>query len=124
MKKLLPLCVVLLVGCGRLSTEECIEQLKSKDAAQRLHVVKALGERVAEVPRTVPALALALKDEDAFVRRDAARALGRIGEEARAAVPNLAAAARDRNGNVRRAAADALQKIDPTAVARAGGQRK
>jgi HEAT repeat protein len=124
MNKVLPLCVVVLAGCGRMSTDEWIEQMKSKDASQRLHAVKALGERTAEAPRTVPALALALKDEDAFVRRDAARALGRIGAEAHGAVPNLVAAGRDRNGNVRRAAADALQKIDPTVVAKAGGQRK
>jgi HEAT repeat protein len=124
MKKLLPLCVVLLIGCSRMSTEECIEQLKSKDAAQRLHAVKALGERTAEAPRTVPALALALKDENAFVRRDAAAALGRIGPEAHGAVADLVAAGRDRNGKVRRAAADALQRIDPTALARASTPRK
>jgi HEAT repeat protein len=124
MKKVLPLCVMLLVGCGRMSTDEWIEQLKSKDAAQRLHAVKALGERTTEAPRTVPALALALKDENAFVRRDAAAALGRIGEEARGAVPDLVAAGRDRNGNVRRAATDALQRIDPTALAKASAPRR
>jgi HEAT repeat protein len=114
MNKFLPLGLVfLLAGCGRTSTDEWIAQLKNKDAARRLHAVKALGERVAEAPRTVPALALALKDENAFVRRDAAVALGRLGSEARAAVPDLVAAGRDRNGNVRRAAVDALRKIDP-----------
>jgi HEAT repeat protein len=118
MNKVIPLCLVVLAGCGRMSTEEWIAQLQTKDAARRLHAVKALGERTAETSRTVPALAMALKDEDAFVRRDAARALGRLGPEARAAVPELVAAGRDRNGNVRRAAVDALQRIDPTAAAR------
>jgi HEAT repeat protein len=115
---------VLLAGCARTSTDDWIAQLKTKDAARRLHAVKALGERVAEAPRTVPALAQALKDEDAFVRRDAARALGRLGPEARPAVPDLIAAGRDRNGNVRRAATDALQKIDPAAVAKASSPRE
>jgi HEAT repeat protein len=119
MNRFLPVGLALvLAGCGHRSTDDWIAQLRDRDAARRLHAVKALGERAAEAPRTVPALAAALKDENAFVRRDAALALGRLGPQARPAVSDLVAAGRDRDGIVRRAAAAALQKIDPDATAR------
>ena len=119
MKKYVILCLVALsAGCGRgKSTADWIEQLQSKDAAQRLHAVKALADRGKEAV-VVPALALALRDQDAFVRRDAAHALGRIGPEARPATPALVAALKDKNLGVRQAAAKALKQIDPDAAAR------
>jgi HEAT repeat protein len=114
MNRLLPLgMAVLLAGCGTRSTADWVAQLRDRDAARRLHAVKALGERPAEAGQAVPALAAALKDENAFVRRDAARALGRLGPDASAAVPDLVVAARDRDRNVRRAAAAALEQIAP-----------
>ena len=106
------LCLAL-SGCGGKSTGEWIEQLRHKEAAQRLHAVKALGERRTEAATVVPALAETLRDEDAFVRRDAAAALGQFGAGAREAVPALAAATQDRNAGVRQEAAKALKRIDP-----------
>lgn len=112
--------VVVLAGCGGKSTGDWAAQLRSGDASQRLHAIRALEDRGAEAA-VVPALAEALKDENAFVRRDAARALGKVGPEARPAVPALLAAARkDRERSVRKAVAEALKKIDPTAAQQAG----
>ena len=121
MKKVIVLCLIALsTGCGRAkSTADWVDQLKSKESAQRLHAVKALGERSREAAVVTPALALALRDEDAFVRRDAAHALGKIGPEARATTPSVVAALRDRNPGVRKAAANALKQIDPEAAMRA-----
>jgi HEAT repeat protein len=107
-------------GCGTKSTGEWVEQLRSPDAALRLHAVKALGERGSEAAQVAPALGEALKDEDAFVRRDAALALGRLGPEAKPAVPNLVAALRDKKPAVRKAAAEALKTIDPETAAQRG----
>ncbi len=111
----------LLSGCGRTrSTADWLAQLHASDSAARLHALKALGDRVAEAPEVVPALAEALRDPDAFVRREAARSLGRIGPEARPAVPALVIACQDRHPRVRKAAAEALRKIDPGATDPAG----
>jgi HEAT repeat protein len=111
---------IVLSGCGGKPTAEWIQQLHGKEAAQRLHAVKALGERCAEADVVVPALAETLRDEDAFVRRDAAAALGKIGAGAKTAVPALLAAMQDRNAGVRQEAARALKRIDPEAGAKAG----
>ena len=121
MKKYVVLCLIALAsGCGKpKTTTDWIDQLKAKDSAQRLHAVKALGERGNEAAVVAPALALALGDEDAFVRRDAAHALGRIGADARATTPALVAALKDRNSGVRLAAGKALKGIDPEAAVRA-----
>jgi len=113
----------LLPGCGGKSTAEWVEQLRAKDSAERLHAIKALGQRGKEADVIVPALAGALRDEDAFVRRDAAEALGRLGASAKAAVPGLQAATRDRNAGVRQEAAKALKRIDPEAAGGAGAGR-
>jgi HEAT repeat protein len=102
---------VLVTGCGGKTTDEWVGQL---------HSVKALGERGAEAPTVVPALAEAMKDQDAFVRRDAAVALGKIGPEAKSAVPVLFAARKEKDRFVRKAASEALKRIDPEAAARAG----
>ena len=113
---------LLICGCGGRSTEDWIEALRSKDAAERLHAVKALGERRAQAAEVVPALTAALQDDDAFVRRDAALALGEIGASAKPAVPGLLGGLRDRNAHVRLEAAKALKRIDPQAAAQAGVQ--
>jgi HEAT repeat protein len=121
MKRTLVVWLALLAfGCGGRSTEGWVEQLKDKDAAQRLRAVKALAARRSEAAVAVPALAGALKDENAFVRRDAAEALGKIGPEAQEAAPALAAALKDRNHAVKKAAAGALKKVDPQAAVKAG----
>ncbi len=119
-KLLLVLCAVLLAGCGGKSTGDWVEQLHSRDSAQRLHAAKALGDRRTEAPLAVPALADALRDEDAFVRREAAQSLGRIGPDARPAAPALMGALRDRKPDVRKAAAESLKNIDPETAARIG----
>jgi HEAT repeat protein len=108
----------LLAGCGGQSTAGWIEQLRSKDAAERLHAIKAL-EKKSEAAAIVPALTSVLGDEDAFVRRDAARALGRFGPESRSALPALLPLLRDQNAGVRKAAVAALAAIDPEAGSRA-----
>ena len=122
MKKIIVLCLAALsAGCGRgKSTADLLEQMRSKESAQRLHAIEALGHRGQEAAVVAPALALALRDEDAFVRRDAAEALGRIGPGARHTTPALVATLKDRKANVRLAAARALKRIDPDAMARAG----
>ena len=112
----------LLSGCGGKSTREWIEQLRSGDAAERLHAVKALGETREDPNVIVPALVETLRDEDAFVRRDAAEALGKIGAGAAPAVPALLAAMQDRNPGVRREAARALNRIKPGAGGKVAGQ--
>jgi HEAT repeat protein len=118
-KGLLVSLAIVLAGCGP-SAGERIEQLRSKDSAQRLHAVKALGERGGEADVVVPALVGALKDPDAFVRRDAAQALGKIGPQARTAVAALLAARKDKNVRVRLEASNAVKRIDPEAASRAG----
>jgi HEAT repeat protein len=117
---LLVFLAALVAGCGGKTTDEWVGQLRSGDGAQRLHAVKALGDKGAEAPTVIPALTDALKDQNAFVRRDAALALGRLGAEAKPAVPALLAARRERERSVRKAADEALKKIDPQAAARAG----
>jgi HEAT repeat protein len=103
MKKLLLISgAFLLVGCGGKSTGEWVEQLRSRDSAQRLHAAKALGDRGTEAPVAVPALVDALRDEDAFVRREAAYSLGKIGPEARPAAPALMCAIASRTSARRR----------------------
>jgi HEAT repeat protein len=117
---IVPIVLVLLAGCGARPTQECVDQLKAKDAAQRLHAIRALGERPAEAAVVVPALSEALKDADPFVRRDAALALARLGPEARPALVALRPLLNDRNQGVRKAAADALKKIGAERDGRTG----
>jgi HEAT repeat protein len=112
---IVPIALVLLVGCGARPTTDVVEQLKAKDSAERLHAIRALVERPAEAAVVVPALSEALKDSDPFVRRDAAHALARLGPEARPALGALRPLLKDRNQGVRKAAADALKKIDGAA---------
>ncbi len=111
----LTLCLLpfFLVGCSR-PTGEWVDQLKAPDSAQRLHAIRALGDRPHDAPVVVPALSEALKDKDAFVRRDAAHALARIGPQAQAAIPALRPLLRDRNAGVRKAAEEAIRKIEPS----------
>jgi HEAT repeat protein len=111
--------LVLLAGCSNKSTTEWVDQVKAQDSAERLHAIRALGERPTEAAVVVPALSAALKDRDPFVRRDAAHALAKLGPEARPALPALRPLLKDRNHGVRKAATEALKKIDPTPAARA-----
>jgi hypothetical protein len=115
MRKTLTVTLLLaLAGCSSRPTNELVAKLKAPDGADRLHAIRALGERPGEAATSVPALSDALKDRDAFIRRDAAQALGRIGPEARAALPALQPLLKDRNQHVRKAAADAVKRIGAT----------
>jgi HEAT repeat protein len=117
----LTLLAIGLSGCGGgRRTEELLEQLRSPDAASRLHAVQALADRHAKGSAAVAALAEALRDVDPFVRRDAARALGHVGTAAESAVPALHVAARDQNPQVRKAVSEALRKIRPGQLSNAG----
>jgi HEAT repeat protein len=109
------LLVAALAGCSNRPTHEWVAQMNAPEGAQRLHAIRALGERPAEAATVVPALSAALKDRDPFIRRDAALALARLGPEARAALPALQPLLRDRNQHVRKAASDAVKKIDGSA---------
>jgi HEAT repeat protein len=120
-RKLLAICTaVLLAGCGGRPTADWIDLLRSKDAAQRLHAIKALEKKRSEAATVVPALTGVLGDGDSFVRRDAAKALGSFGPEGRPALPALLPLLRDRSAGVRKAAAGALKAIDADEAARAG----
>ena len=112
--------VLLAAGCGGRPTNEWVEQLKAKDAVERLHAIRALSERPAEAAVVVPALTDALKDSDPFIRRDAAYALAKLGPDARPAVQALRPLLKDRNQGVRKAATEALKKIDGEFVRKAG----
>ena len=116
LKRLSPVCLLLVaVGCGQ-STGFWTEQMKSPDSVTRLHAVYALRERVKEPATVVPVLTEALADEDTFIRRDAAKALGKFGPAATGAVPPLLARLRDPEPSVRKAAAQALKQIDPASL--------
>jgi HEAT repeat protein len=110
---ILMLCITLaIIGCNSsAATHELIGQAHSKDSADRVKAVRALGKRAADADKVVPVLIELLRDDDAFVRRDAAHALGQIGSAARSAEPALLTATRDRNVHVRQAAAEAVQKV-------------
>jgi HEAT repeat protein len=103
---------ILLAGCSSRSTEDWVAQLKAKDGADRLHAIRALGDRPADAHVAVPALKDTLGDHDPFVRRDAAIALGKLGPAAQPAAPALRGLLKDRNHGVRKAATEALKKIE------------
>jgi HEAT repeat protein len=119
MKQIIPLCLVLLAGCGS-STAHWIEQMKSDDPRTRLHAVHALYERTGQREVVLPALLEALQDPNPYVRRDAAKVLEKFDPPAQEAVPALLALLKDGVPSVRKTAGETLQKIDPGAAARAG----
>src|SRR5437660_1470054 len=105
---LLPI-FLLVGGCGKESTDELIEKLKSPERLTRIKAVRTLSQRQEEAARVVPALTEALKDEDGEVRRGAAFGLGSFGKQATEAVPALRTALHDPEARVRKAAAEALK---------------
>ena len=100
-------------GCGKKSTDQLLEDLKSSQERERLIAVRLLAQRTGDAAQVVPALIRALTDEGNDIRLSAAVGLGYFGEEARDAIPALQAAQRDRDARVREAAAVALSRIDP-----------
>lgn len=111
---------ILIVGCGRSSTEVIcsgqptrywVEALKNPDARLRLKAVKALGNIGPADAPAIPALIEALKDEDPRIRAEAAVALHKNASEAQEASYALNEALYDQNEHVRVCAAKALEKI-------------
>ena len=100
-------------GCGKKSTDELIEDLKSPEAGKAIVAVRLLQHRKGDAAQVVPALIEALKDNSDDVRSSAAIGLGYFGEKAKEAIPALEAAQKDRDARVREAAGIALCRIDP-----------
>jgi HEAT repeat protein len=100
-------------GCGKKSTDQLLEDLKSPKERDRLIAVRLLPERKGDATQVVPALIAALKDKGDDVRISAAIGLGYYGEQAKDAIPALQAAQRDPDARVREAAGVALSRIDP-----------
>jgi HEAT repeat protein len=114
-------------GCGKKSTDQLLEDLKSSQERERLIAVRLLAQRTGDAPQVVPALTEALKDKDTDIRLSAAIGLGYFGDQARAAIPELQAAQSDREARIREAAGVALSRIDPArfpAPSRAGKARR
>ena len=104
---------LLLVGCGRRSTKDWLEQLHSPVVVKRREAIRELSRRPADVRRIVPALMISLKDENAYVRHDAALALGKFSANSKDALLLLTEALHDKDRNVRHAAEWAIKEIDP-----------
>ncbi len=108
-------CLLVCGGCGKKSTAELIEELKSDKEPERVAAVRTLQKRTGDAGQVVPALIETLKNnKDGEMRRDAANGLGYFGEQARDAIPALEAAASDADIRVREAARRALSRIDAT----------
>jgi HEAT repeat protein len=101
-------------GCGKESTDELLDDLKSSDERKRLIAARLLPQRTGDAAQVVPALIEALKDKEGDIRWSAAIGLGSFREQARDAIPALQAAQRDRDARVREAAGVALSRIDPS----------
>jgi HEAT repeat protein len=112
MRQPIAIAVLLLVSGCAPSTDDWIRQSKDADVVKKREALRALGPRIAEADRVVPALAAALADQNIYVRRDAAIALAKFGPEAREAVPALTAALNDKDQRLREMAGKALKKID------------
>jgi HEAT repeat protein len=110
---LLLLCFLACSGCGKKSTDELIEGLKSPVEKDRIAAARLLPQRKEDAAQIVPALIDALKDKEGDVRWSAAIGLGYFGERAKEAIPALRQAQYDRDARVREAAGVALSRIDP-----------
>jgi HEAT repeat protein len=111
---LLVLCVLACAGCSKTkSTDELLQDLKSRQERDRIIAVRLLPQRKEDAARIVPALVEALKDKGNDIRLSAAIGLGYFGEQAREAIPGLQAAQRDSDARVREAAGRSLSRIDP-----------
>jgi HEAT repeat protein len=100
-------------GCGKKSTSELIQDVKSRQPGDRIAAVRLLPQRKGDAAQVVPALMEALKDNSDDVRWSAAIGLGYFGAKAREAIPALETAQHDSDARVREAAGVALCRIDP-----------
>ena len=112
-RMVLLLCLWTSGGCGKESTDQLLEDLKSPRERDRIRAVRLLPQHKGDASQVVPALIDALKDKQGDVRRSAAVALGYFGEQAHDAISALQTAQRDRDARVREAAGVALSRIDP-----------
>lgn len=116
---------LLACGCGKKSTDQLIEDLKSPQEKDRLVAVRLLQQRQGDATKIVPAMIEALKDREADIRASAAIGLGYFGRQAGDAIPALQLATQgDRDARVREAAAVALSRIDPEKFQAPSGQRR
>ncbi|HZV05637.1 MAG TPA: HEAT repeat domain-containing protein [Gemmataceae bacterium] len=116
-------------GCGRKSTDELLQDLRSGQEGDRIKAVRLLPDRKGDAAKVIPVMIESLKDKESDVRLSAAIGLGYYGEQAKDAIPALQAAAnKDRDARVRDAAGIALSRIDPAQfpvpVKRRTAQRK
>jgi HEAT repeat protein len=100
-------------GCSKKSTSELVQDLKSRQPADRVAAVRLLPQRKGDAAQVVPALIEALKDNSDDVRWSAAIGLGYFGQKAKDAIPALEKAQHDGDARVREAAGVALCRIDP-----------
>ena len=107
-------CLLACGGCGKKSTDQLIQDLKSSQVKERLIAVRLLQERKGDAAKVVPALIEALKDKESDIRWSAAIGLGYFGNQAKDAIPALEVAQNDRDARVREAARVALSRIDPS----------
>jgi len=107
------LCLAGCGGCGKKSTDELLEDLKSRQERDRIIAARLLPQRKGDAAQVVPGLIEALKDKVNDVRWSAAIGLGYFGEQAKDAIPALQTALKDRDARVREAAGVALSRIDP-----------
>jgi HEAT repeat protein len=106
-------CLLACGGCGRKSTNQLVEDLKSGGERERIIAARLLQQRKGDAAEVVPALIGALKDKVNDVRWSAAIGLGYFGEQARDAIPALQEAQNDSDARIREAAGVALSRIDP-----------
>jgi HEAT repeats len=100
-------------GCGKKSTSELIQDVKSSEPGKPIVAVRLLAQRKGDAAHVVPALIEALNNNSNDVRLSAAIGLGHFGAKAKEAIPALETAEHDRDARVREAACIALCRIDP-----------
>ena len=101
-----------LAGCSNAPpTDELLEDLSSKDEADRIKAVRWLQHRQGEATKVVPALIESLTDPETDVRWSAAIGLGYYGADAEVAIPALEKATTDSDPRVREGARVALSRI-------------
>ncbi len=113
-RSVLLLCLLACCGCGRKSTDQLVQDLKSPQEKEQIIAVRTLPQRKGDAAKVIPALIQALGDKSDNVRQSAVIGLGSFGAEAKDAIPALQALRRDADVRVREAVGVALYRIDPT----------
>jgi HEAT repeat protein len=121
--KVVPLCVLCLVGCGfghkpayeDKSVAELIEMLRAPEPQRRAQAAYALGQQGEGAKAAVPELTKALTDKNLQVRTQATIALGRLGPAATPVAAALTKGLLDPDAALRRHSAVALGRLGPAA---------